>query len=220
MVRRVRRTCSFARAVVDRLVRTGLPLLVAGDDGRLDDQRLFAEEAVDLEREYGLEETEARTCSHRVLHSQPSRRFEEALAMIERSLRMLRSQRHPLSIVVGLYHYIAVLQAMSRPQEAKDAIAEAKAILETCPDPGVWPMRLAALERPRQQPRRNGAGTVSTRELVILRMLTGTLSERDIGRELYLSQNTVHSHVRSIYRKLGVSSRSAALDRARELNYL
>ena len=104
--------------------------------------------------------------------------------MIERGLRMLRSQRHPLSIVVGLYHYTAVLQAMSRPQEAKDAIAEANAILETCPDPGVWPMRLAALERPRQQPRRNGAGTVSTRELVILRMLTGTLSERDIGREL------------------------------------
>ena len=53
-----------------------------------------------------------------------------------------------------------------------------------------------------------------------MRMLTGTLSERDIGRELYLSQNTVHSHVRSIYRKLGVSSRSAALDRARELNHL
>ncbi len=36
-------------------------------------------------------------------------------------------------------------------------------------------------------------------------MLTGRLSERDIGRELYLSHNTIHSHTRSIYRKLGVS---------------
>jgi LuxR family maltose regulon positive regulatory protein len=47
-------------------------------------------------------------------------------------------------------------------------------------------------------------------------MLTSRLSERDIGRELYLSHNTIHSHTRSIYRKLGVSSRRDALENARE----
>ena len=194
--------------------------LVAGDDGRFDDQRLLAEEAVDLEREYGFEGTDGAPSLAAGAALATQQRFEEALAMLERSLRMLRAQHHPLPIAIGLYHYIAVLQAMSRPQEANDAIAEANAILGGCPDPGLWPKRLAALERPRQPPRRNGTGTLSVRELSILRMLTGTLSERDIGRELYLSQNTVHSHVRSIYRKLGVSSRSAALDRARELNHL
>jgi LuxR family maltose regulon positive regulatory protein len=51
-------------------------------------------------------------------------------------------------------------------------------------------------------------------------MLGGPLSERDIGRELYLSHNTVHSHTRSIYRKLGVSSRKQALLLARELGLL
>ena len=51
-------------------------------------------------------------------------------------------------------------------------------------------------------------------------MLGGTLSERDIGRELYLSQNTIHSHTKSIYRKLGVSSRSAALQHAREIGLI
>ena len=45
-------------------------------------------------------------------------------------------------------------------------------------------------------------------------MLKGPLSERDIGRELYLSHNTVHSHTKSIYRKLGVSSRRQAVQRA------
>ena len=45
----------------------------------------------------------------------------------------------------------------------------------------------------------------------MLRLLNSDLSERGIGRELYVSHNTVHSHVRSIYRKLGVSSRSHAL---------
>ena len=63
-------------------------------------------------------------------------------------------------------------------------------------------------------------GALSKRELVILRMLTGRLSERDIGRELYLSHNTIHSHTRSIYRKLGASSRSEALENARELGLI
>ena len=120
--------------------------LVAGDDGRLDDRRLLAEEAVDLEREYGLEETEGAHLLAAGAALATQQKVEEALAMLERSLRMLRSQRHPLSIVVGLYHYIAVLQAMSRSRR-KDAIAEAKAILETCPGPRMSPMRLAALER-------------------------------------------------------------------------
>jgi LuxR family maltose regulon positive regulatory protein len=56
---------------------------------------------------------------------------------------------------------------------------------------------------------------LSERERLVLRLLTGPLSERDIGRELYLSHNTVHSHTRSIYRKLGVSSRAEAIERAR-----
>ena len=97
---------------------------------------------------------------------------------------------------------------------------EARAIVDTCPDPRMLGERLAALERPPRARRRNGDAPLSERELVILRMLTSRLSERDIGRELYLSHNTVHSHTRSIYRKLGVSSRSAALDQARELGLI
>ena len=51
----------------------------------------------------------------------------------------------------------------------------------------------------------------------MLRLLASDLSERDIGQQLYVSHNTVHSHVRSIYRKLGVSSRAHAVERTREL---
>jgi LuxR family maltose regulon positive regulatory protein len=106
---------------------------------------------------------------------------------------------------------------MARPRAAADAIAEAKAILGSCPDPGILPQRLAALEHPPQTRRRSSDGALTARELVILRMLGGPLTERDIGRELYLSHNTIHSHTRSIYRKLDASSRSEALAHAREL---
>ena len=61
---------------------------------------------------------------------------------------------------------------------------------------------------------------LTSRELGILELLTSDLSEREIGRELFVSHNTVHGHVRSIYRKLGVSSRVSALERSRELGLL
>jgi LuxR family maltose regulon positive regulatory protein len=51
----------------------------------------------------------------------------------------------------------------------------------------------------------------------VLRLLRGTLSTREIGRELYLSGNTIKTHTRSIYRKLGVFSRRDAIERGREL---
>ena len=54
----------------------------------------------------------------------------------------------------------------------------------------------------------------------MLKLLRGDLSERDIGRELYVSHDTVHSHVRSIYRKLAVHSRADAIERSRELHLL
>ena len=191
--------------------------LVAGDDGRFDDQQLLAEEAVHLEREHGVQEIEGSSSLAQGAALAAQQRFEEALPMLERSLGMLRSKGHPLPLAIGLCHFIAVLQALARPEDAADAIGEARTILDSCPDPGVWPERLAALEHPSQTRRRSSDGALTARELVILRMLGGPLTERDIGRELYLSHNTIHSHTRSIYRKLDASSRSEALAHAREL---
>jgi LuxR family maltose regulon positive regulatory protein len=58
------------------------------------------------------------------------------------------------------------------------------------------------------------------RETTILRLLTTQLSQREIAHELFVSLNTVKTHSRAIYRKLGVSSRPEATERARELDLL
>ena len=60
----------------------------------------------------------------------------------------------------------------------------------------------------------------SEAELAVLRLLTSDLSAREIGGELFLSANTVHTHTRAIYRKLGVRSRGDAVARAGELGLL
>ena len=60
----------------------------------------------------------------------------------------------------------------------------------------------------------------SEAELAVLRLLTTELSLREIGGTLFLSPNTVRTHTRAIYRKLGVNSRSDAVARAETLGLL
>jgi LuxR family maltose regulon positive regulatory protein len=61
---------------------------------------------------------------------------------------------------------------------------------------------------------------LSARELEVLRSLRTPLSLRDIASELYVSVNTIRSHVKRIYAKLDVHSRAEAVDRAEELGLL
>ena len=62
--------------------------------------------------------------------------------------------------------------------------------------------------------------TLTDRELQVLILLPSDLSVREIGRELYVSRNTAKSHVASLYRKLGVTSRTAAIARACQLDLI
>ena len=80
--------------------------------------------------------------------------------------------------------------------------------------------RLARLERKLTGGLRAGPAAVplSEREVAVLRLLRGTLSLREIGQELCLSQNTIKTHARAIYRKLGVSARAEAVAKGRDLN--
>ena len=63
-------------------------------------------------------------------------------------------------------------------------------------------------------------GELSPGELRVLRYLPTNLSRREIASGLSVSPNTVSTQIRSIYAKLGVADRSAAVRRARELRLL
>ena len=61
------------------------------------------------------------------------------------------------------------------------------------------------------------ASTLTAAELRLLPLLTTHLSFREIAERLFVSRNTVKSQAISVYRKLGASSRSEAIERALEL---
>jgi LuxR family maltose regulon positive regulatory protein len=61
---------------------------------------------------------------------------------------------------------------------------------------------------------------LTEREQVVLRYLASTLSNAEIAAELYLSVNTVKTHQRMVYRKLGADGRRNAVRRAKQLGLL
>jgi LuxR family maltose regulon positive regulatory protein len=59
---------------------------------------------------------------------------------------------------------------------------------------------------------------LSERELEVLKLLRSELSGPEIAQQLCVSPNTLHTHTKSIYNKLGVNNRRMAVRRAEELN--
>jgi LuxR family maltose regulon positive regulatory protein len=104
------------------------------------------------------------------------------------------------------------LAALLRSHQADDAAGHhARRLLDVAPTDDS-PTRTAPATAP--------GGLVdplSSRELDVLRLLRSDLSGPDIARELFVSLNTLRTHTKSIYTKLGVNNRRAAVRRADEL---
>ena len=62
--------------------------------------------------------------------------------------------------------------------------------------------------------------SLSEKELGVLRFLPTMMPNREIASEMFVSVNTVKTHLKHIYRKLDVTDRRQAVDRARELQLL
>jgi LuxR family transcriptional regulator, maltose regulon positive regulatory protein len=65
-----------------------------------------------------------------------------------------------------------------------------------------------------------GASSLTVAELRLLPYLASHMTFNDIGDQLYISRNTVKTQSVAIYRKLDVSSRGQAVQRAREIGLL
>ncbi len=105
-----------------------------------------------------------------------------------------------------------------------DEGAPMTALLQAAARPAPSPAYVARLlPRPasRSDASRRNAGLVdplSERELDVLRLLGTDLAGPEIARQLVVSLNTVRTHTKNIYAKLGVNNRRAAVRRGQELD--
>ena len=102
--------------------------------------------------------------------------------------------------------------------EADRRRAQALRLLDQYPDAGVLRRRVERLRKSVEQKRMTEPLTAA--EWRVLELLPTHLTEAQIADELFVSRNTVKSHLRGLYRKLSVSSRAQAVERARELGLL
>lgn len=134
-------------------------------------------------------------------------------------LRPLLTYALPVVSVQTLLEMAHCYIALGDPAGAGAVLAQAQGILEQRPNLGslaesALELRLA-LARLAHAPA--GASALTAAELRLLPLLATHLSLREIGNHLFVSTHTVKSHTHSIYQKLGVSSRSAAVAQTRAL---
>jgi LuxR family maltose regulon positive regulatory protein len=107
-----------------------------------------------------------------------------------------------------------------RHADADALLAEARSIVDRCVDPGIAGRYLARVEARHGRADRPHVDQLveelTERELSVLRYLPSQLSQREIASELYVSLNTVKTHCKAIYRKLGVEGRKPAVQAARD----
>jgi LuxR family transcriptional regulator, maltose regulon positive regulatory protein len=215
------------------LTASGQPLLrtvclsylaiVATDEGRLEEAESLAREARTLTDRFGLWVIPQSSWVHIAFGNLFARRGDllEAQAELESGLAV-RTELPGLSPWPTLIGLLALARARSDHGDrggARGVLAEARTMLERHPDSGIFPSLLALQERAlRNRSRRQSGsldGELTERELDVLKLLAGELSTRQIAHSLYVAPSTVRTQVKSVYRKLGVSSRREAVEEAR-----
>jgi LuxR family maltose regulon positive regulatory protein len=134
-------------------------------------------------------------------------------------LRPLLTYALPVVSVQALLELTRSYIVLADPGGAAAVLRQVHDILQQRPDLGVLPRqaeelysRLAKIKAVAV-----GASSLTAAELRLLPLLPTHLSFQEIGERLYLSKNTVKTQAYSVYRKLGVTSRSEAVTRTHEL---
>jgi LuxR family maltose regulon positive regulatory protein len=124
----------------------------------------------------------------------------------------------PWPTLVGLLALARVRGEGGDRAGGRRALAEARTIIDAYPDAGVFPELLESQERKlRARKPREGQldEELTERERDVLRLLPGELSTPRMAQRLYVAPSTVRTQIKSIYRKLGASSREQAVEEAR-----
>jgi LuxR family maltose regulon positive regulatory protein len=222
-----RRTLEEAIALTDggeRLVHAmALSFLsfVAVEEGHAEEAESRAREAkgvVERLRSYGIPQASVASIALGRALAELGR-LEEAQQELESGLSTRRrlSGMSPWPDLIGLLALAPVRAGRGDRAGGRAALAEARAIVEAHPDAGMFPELLERQERRlRKSKPLEGQleGEPTERELDVLRLLDDELTTRQIAERLYVAPSTVKTQLKSVYRKLGVSSRGAAVEKA------
>jgi LuxR family maltose regulon positive regulatory protein len=168
---------------------------------------------------HGVAEAPQLSIAHAVV-ARTSSDADRRTAAAERAVELARRAPEPL-----VYGYVLAVVGDVACEHADptgpELLREARRAVARCADAGIVGSALARIEARHGLARRPAAPNglveeITDRELAVLRYLPSQLSQREIAGELFVSLNTVKTHCKAIYRKLGVDGRATAVRAARE----
>ena len=210
-----------------RVVALGERAVLAGARGDHQEAEALAVEACDL-----MGETELKDYSTSALALAASARAMLRHGMWEKARHQLTLAGNLLPRLTYALPWLAVqvrlevgyaCVTMRDRKGAQRMLEEVRAIFGVKPKLGALSAGVDALadeidDMPADGP--NGSSALTAAELRLLPLLSTHLSFREIGERLFVSRNTIKTQAISVYRKLGVSSRSEAIARASELGLI
>jgi LuxR family transcriptional regulator, maltose regulon positive regulatory protein len=218
---------AIERAVPSLVVARSTLALIALERGRLASARVHAEKAKAAVGRIGTSRSWLGANASAALGGLLA--ADGSLADAERELA---SAGRFFADEVATVHHTWLLVLLARARLRRGRLAEAEATLRSAQDAlgelidsGPVPALAEEVEREFEAARdRASSGEIleepSEAELTVLQLLASGLSNNEIGERLFLSPNTIRSHLRALYHKLGVHSRTDAVARANALGLL
>ncbi len=212
-----------ARRLASTSVGMSYLALIELDAGELASSERLARDALALAIENGHPSDVTAANPHlalgRALMRGPDLRA--AIDHLERAVELTAPLDSPYWHVHALLHLAAARHHIGDREGAGTVLACARSEMDDLPDLGMLGDLLRTIrDELASRPRREGflGDDLSEAERKVLRAFASGASVGEVGRELYLSPNTVKTHRRNIYRKLGVSTREQLLIRAATLD--
>lgn len=202
-----------------------LSALLALDEGCAERALELAREATEIMDEVGLAEVSTAGIAWLALGAALAANGDaaEAEVVLERAARVTSIPADAIVSGHALLRLARVRGAHGDVAEARKLLVDVRAIVDAAAVPGVLAAQLDELERRLSTRARRDISyddLPTESELRVLRLMAGDVTRSEIATQLYLSANTVKSHQRALYRKLGVGSREDAVARARELGFV
>ena len=220
------RAASLAEQHGDQYGLSGAPALqsiVALERNNPEDARRYATETVSVINERRAPSGTHGALAHAVL-ARTATDPAEALVEAQACRTLTATSVMPLAAAYALASVGDVL-SLHDVADGADLVGRAQSMLQRLPDPGIVGQYVARVQARHRLD--NPSTTMSTvvadltdREMAVLRYLPSPMSQRDIANELFVSLNTVKTHCRAIYRKLGAGDRKAAVQAARDAGLL
>jgi ATP/maltotriose-dependent transcriptional regulator MalT len=222
----LRRAAELATALGAWVIATdalGFSAQVTLMQSRAEDAEALAVRSVEQARAHGLLDLPHAGYYLATLGAATARsgRLEEGDVLLALGIRQLESWA-PLWAGHARLMRVPVRRQLGDIDGARALLDEARVMLARCASTGVIGDLVAPVAQALSASHRRGEELtdLTDRELDVLRLLEQGLSQREIARELFLSFHTIHSHTKSIYIRLGVSTRERAIERAREQGLL